>query len=325
MAKVNGFTFFASYYDAISFLDEQDKASFVLAICEYVFNGKEPNFDKEMLNGFWKLMLPNLLKSVSRSVSGKQGVGKTKARQKKIESKSKANQKQNESKTETITSKDKDKDKDKDKGESKLSLAESELRRDRDSLKEQLDVSSALVEELQAKVYELESNLRDMKTPKGRIEYEKDFDEDFKLYNRKGNKKKAYERWCKLSEEDKERMRRHIPIYWQSNEPQYLKDFEGYINQRVFDSVIYDKRTGRILFDPDKRDASNGYNPNGMYVIPREDGSFLYFGGYDGFVDKEILDGYDDTNRPDGATIILNNGRGTAIWRKSETKWEVKV
>lgn len=318
MAKVNGFTFFASYYDAISFLSEQDKARIIIAICEYVFNGVEPNFENDILNGFWRLILPSLSKSVSRSVAGRQSEGKTKAKRKQNESKIKAN----ESKAETNTSY-KDKDKDKEIGESKLSLAESELRRERDTLKEQLKASANLIDELQVKVTELETTIRDNETPKGRLEYAKEFDEDFKLYHRKGSKKKAYERWRKLSEDDKERMRMHIPIYWQSNEPQFLKDFEGYINQRIFDSVIYDKRSGRILYDPAKADSSNGYNPSGMYVIHREDGTFLYFGGYDGYVEKDIYDGYENADRPDGATIVLNNGRGTARWNKSKTQWEV--
>lgn len=34
-----------------------------------------------------------------------------------------------------------------------------------------------------------------------------------------------------------------------------------------------------------------------------------------------IADGYDDGKRPDGAQIVLNNGRGTLTWSKEQQKW----
>lgn len=37
-----------------------------------------------------------------------------------------------------------------------------------------------------------------------------------------------------------------------------------------------------------------------------------------------IPDGYTDDNRPDGATIMLNNGRGTIVWDKSTKSWNKK-
>lgn len=44
---------------------------------------------------------------------------------------------------------------------------------------------------------------------------------------------------------------------------------------------------------------------------------------YVGFWDEEFMpDGYTDENRPDGASVMLNNGRGTIVWNKELKKWE---
>lgn len=37
-----------------------------------------------------------------------------------------------------------------------------------------------------------------------------------------------------------------------------------------------------------------------------------------------IPDGYTDDNRPNGATIMLNNGRGVIVWNKKEKTWNKK-
>ena len=37
---------------------------------------------------------------------------------------------------------------------------------------------------------------------------------------------------------------------------------------------------------------------------------------------EQIADGYTDDNRPNGATIMLNNGRGFIVWNKETKKWE---
>lgn len=47
--------------------------------------------------------------------------------------------------------------------------------------------------------------------------------------------------------------------------------------------------------------------------------SFIFVGYWDG---KHIPDGYDDDTRPDGATIMLNNGRGNITWNKNTKQWE---
>lgn len=45
---------------------------------------------------------------------------------------------------------------------------------------------------------------------------------------------------------------------------------------------------------------------------------FMYVGYWDG---KHIPDGYDDDTRPDGASVTLNNGRGTLVWSTITKTW----
>ncbi len=45
---------------------------------------------------------------------------------------------------------------------------------------------------------------------------------------------------------------------------------------------------------------------------------YMYVGYWDG---KHIPDGYDDDTRPDGASVTLNNGRGTLVWSVITKTW----
>lgn len=45
---------------------------------------------------------------------------------------------------------------------------------------------------------------------------------------------------------------------------------------------------------------------------------YLYVGNWDG---EFLPDGYTDDNRPNGASVMLNNGRGTIVWNKEQKKW----
>lgn len=45
---------------------------------------------------------------------------------------------------------------------------------------------------------------------------------------------------------------------------------------------------------------------------------YMYVGFWNG---KSIADGYSDDTRPDGASITLNNGRGTIVWDKKSRQW----
>ena len=74
------------------------------------------------------------------------------------------------------------------------------------------------------------------------------FEECWLLYNRKGSKKKSFEQWRKLKEEEKEQAKKHIVAYVESvSDIRYQKDFERYLRDKVFNNVVY--KDGKTLFD----------------------------------------------------------------------------
>lgn len=74
------------------------------------------------------------------------------------------------------------------------------------------------------------------------------FEECWKLYRRKGSKKKSLEQWRKLTTEEQEQVYNHIPAYVDSvSDVKYQKDFERYLRDKVFNNVVY--KDGRTIFD----------------------------------------------------------------------------
>ena len=151
------------------------------------------------------------------------------------------------------------------------------------------------------------------------------FEECWIAYRRKGSKKKASEYWNKLSDTEKENVLVHIKAYTATRELQYQKDFERYLRDKIFMTIVFNGN--KVVYDPTK--IGKGETVNEVYM-PTCDGSlswndyykcFMYVGFWDG---RHIADGYNDDNRPNGATITLNNGRGTITWN-SDTKQWVKV
>lgn len=67
-------------------------------------------------------------------------------------------------------------------------------------------------------------------------------------YRRKGSKKKSYEQWLKLTEEEQYKAQEHIKAYVESvSDIKYQKDFERYLRDKCFLNVVY--KDGRTLFD----------------------------------------------------------------------------
>lgn len=142
-------------------------------------------------------------------------------------------------------------------------------------------------------------------------------------YRRKGKKGKAKPYWNKLTQPEKENVLAHIKPYVASRELQYQQDFERYLRDKTFLSVVISKNN--IVYDPTKlgkgESTSNVYVPSGNFAITWDDNlkAYLYIGFYnDGML---MADGYDNDNRPDGAKLVLNNGRGTIIWNKTTKTW----
>lgn len=113
---IKGFYFFDSYRSALKKYQEagDDKSQVFLihAICDYVFDGIEPeDFPRADLQVIWELLLPHLDNSIAIEKNrlqrqeagrkgGKQNGSKTEANVKQNESKHEANTKQTESKAE---------------------------------------------------------------------------------------------------------------------------------------------------------------------------------------------------------------------------------
>lgn len=149
------------------------------------------------------------------------------------------------------------------------------------------------------------------------------FEECWIAYKRKGKKGKAKQYWDKLSQIEKENVLAHIKPYVASRELQYQQDFERYLRDKTFLSVVISKNN--IVYDPTKlgkgESTSNVYVPSGNFAITWDDNlkAYLYIGFYsDGMM---MPDGYDNDNRPDGAKLVLNNGRGTITWNKTTKTW----
>ena len=142
-------------------------------------------------------------------------------------------------------------------------------------------------------------------------------------YRRKGKKGKAKSYWNKLTQSEKENVLAHIKPYVSSRELQYQQDFERYLRDKTFLSVVISKNN--IVYDPTKlgkgESATNVYLPSGNFAITWDDNlkAYIYIGFYsDGMM---MPDGYDNDNRPDGAKLVLNNGRGTITWNKITKTW----
>ena len=148
------------------------------------------------------------------------------------------------------------------------------------------------------------------------------FEKCWIAYRRKGKKGKSLPYWKKLTESEKQMVLPHIKAYVTSRELQYQQDFERYLRDKTFTTIVFSKN--KVIYDPTKLGKKD--KANEVYM-PLTDGAlswndyyhcFMYVGYWDGV---HIADGYTDDDRPNGATITLNNGRGTITWNNETKKW----
>ena len=142
------------------------------------------------------------------------------------------------------------------------------------------------------------------------------FEECWKAYRRKGSKKKSKEYWCKLSDDERKMVLQHIKFYVGSRDLQYQKDFERYLRDKIFMTIVF--KNNNVVYDPTRGEDKGYYPETGFSILWNEELRCFYYIGMDlGF----IPDGYSDDDRPDGATLILNNARGTIVWNAEQKKW----
>lgn len=144
------------------------------------------------------------------------------------------------------------------------------------------------------------------------------FEQCWIAYNRKGSKKKSKDQWYKLTDKEKERVLPHIKVYVATRDKNFQRDFERYLRDKVFNDLIIQNNT--VIYDP-IFEIDNSYHPITGGALNWNDyyKCYLYTSWY--FDGDGIADGYDDDKRPDGAQIVLNNGRGTLTWSKEQKKW----
>lgn len=148
------------------------------------------------------------------------------------------------------------------------------------------------------------------------------FEQCWIAYRRKGKKGKSLQYWKKLTESEKQMVLTHIKAYVTSRELQYQQDFERYLRDKTFTTIVISKN--KVIYDPTRLNKKD--KANDVYM-PLTDGAlswndyytcYMYVGYWDG---KHIPDGYDDDTRPDGASVTLNNGRGTLVWSSLTKTW----
>lgn len=112
MAQRDSFVFYRSFYEAVSYLNKADRATVLLAVCDYALNGVEQEL-KGAPAAVFALMKPNIDANQKRYENGKRGGrpgtgGRPKGGKSEIEAK--PNDNQNETKPEPNVDVDEDGD-----------------------------------------------------------------------------------------------------------------------------------------------------------------------------------------------------------------------
>ena len=157
----------------------------------------------------------------------------------------------------------------------------------------------AELQNMKNRIIELENEnnkLRDQlcnveKKKKEKIKKEKDekFEECWLAYNRKGSKAKSLEYWNKLSDEEKSLVLPHIKVYVSSRERVYQKDFERYLRDKIFRTIIV--KGNDTIYDPEQFTDTKEYRPitDGIFQVWNADRKCTgYHGSLGGNADQEL-------------------------------------
>lgn len=143
------------------------------------------------------------------------------------------------------------------------------------------------------------------------------FNEVWRVMGR-GDIDKAREEWQGLTEEDKQKVTRHIRHYV-DQQKNYRQPLEKYLHNRLFDTMIY-ADGGGVRFDPNTPDIdyTREYcpSPDGN-VYQKKDGRWYYGGVY--VSSDDIRDGLTWDMRPDGQVIYLDREPfAKIVWNRTE-------
>ncbi len=81
-------------------------------------------------------------------------------------------------------------------------------------------------------------------------EQEESFKECFDAYRCKGNEAKAQIEWQKLSDEERAVILPHIQAYVETRDRIYQKDFERYLKEKTFKTVVF--RGNEAVYNPNE-------------------------------------------------------------------------
>ena len=84
------------------------------------------------------------------------------------------------------------------------------------------------------------------------------FEECWLAYRRKGSKKKSFDYWRKLSDDEKKNVLPHIKAYVSNRDLQYQKDFERYLRDKVFTTIVF--HGNKVVYDPTKIGKGETFN-----------------------------------------------------------------
>ena len=96
----------------------------------------------------------------------------------------------------------------------------------------------------------MDSSQSNSQCAKKKVDYDDEFERAFILYERKGSKAVAFQKWIRLSPEEKQMVFLHIPHYISAYDFQYRKDFSGYLNLKYFNNIVC--KNNIIIYDPNK-------------------------------------------------------------------------
>lgn len=139
------------------------------------------------------------------------------------------------------------------------------------------------------------------------------FEECWKEYKRKGHKNKAKPYWDNLPQDVRERILPHIKAYVSTRERSYQQDYERYLKDKTYDTVVYQRNN--VIYDPEML-TNNEYRPFlGENIFWDKTRNIHVF-----FGDVETLyDGYTSENRPNEAKVFQNGY--TFVWDSNLKQW----